>query len=308
MTRKQLYAVCFSVIYCLNNAFIVQARLAVLDIFQLLFVVLSILLFLLMQSCMQAQKGSSGRLALLSVGLGATIAAATCVKLSGLITLVFPTIVLYQNRYRVSRLRGLLFMGTGFLMTVFLVYQVHFSHGAPREQSLLTGIVDQIRYGLHFHSRARPLTEGIGENGSMPFDWIIGSGAILYHQRMDSSGAHEALLFQPNYSTWLVALLGVLAALLLPRHVFCEKRVSQNLSTSRALLGLYVLYMLVMSCIPRVLYLYHYLLPLTSGILLCALYCSMIPPRYERVLVRILLLLTVVSFFNYRFLSSTTYL
>ncbi|MFO1256589.1 MAG: phospholipid carrier-dependent glycosyltransferase [Sphingomonadaceae bacterium] len=101
-------------------------------------------------------------------------------------------------------------------------------------------------------------------NGSHPWQWLAGQGAILYRSDR-SSGRQLSIGLVPNLAAWLISLLGVLTSLLPGR--LREDRLRA------ALLAGWVANMAALQWLDtqRVLYSYHYFIPLLLGHCLAAL-------------------------------------
>lgn len=102
------------------------------------------------------------------------------------------------------------------------------------------------------------------ENGSPWFLWPFGGRTISYRWETPDSNAYRYLYLVPNPTIWLLGLAGVgmsavllIASVLYPGAVHLRKGLLITL-----FLGLYVSYMAAVSTIDRVMYLYHYFLPL----------------------------------------------
>jgi dolichyl-phosphate-mannose--protein O-mannosyl transferase len=100
-------------------------------------------------------------------------------------------------------------------------------------------------------------------NASHPMQWLLGIGTITYRwdRNLDSV---STIALVPNYAAWLVSLLGVIAAIWSLRRTFSPERAM--------LLTGWFANMLALQWLDggRVLYLYHYFLPLIIGHALAA--------------------------------------
>jgi len=112
-----------------------------------------------------------------------------------------------------------------------------------------------------------------GENGSPPWAWPFGYKSINY--RWDRSGDVAAYVYlQGNPLAWTIGLLGVVLAVVYLVAVFIFKAELQGPDNFRLILYFfifYVCYMAVMLQIKRVMYLYHYFIPLIFSFILAAL-------------------------------------
>ena len=115
-----------------------------------------------------------------------------------------------------------------------------------------------------------------GEDGSPWFLWPIGARAINYRWETeggDESALYQYLYLQSNPVGWFFGFLGVClaAALLLASFLLPLRRRLENRFTLAVFLGLWVAYMAAISRLDRVMYLYHYFLPLLFSYVLFGL-------------------------------------
>lgn len=107
------------------------------------------------------------------------------------------------------------------------------------------------------------------ENGSPWFLWPVGGRTINYRWATGGAGAYRYLSLVPNPAIWIIALLGVVLG---GGFVLAEAlRGGEELKERTLLLlflGLYVGFLAAVSQITRVMYLYHYFLPLNFAVLL----------------------------------------
>lgn len=121
-------------------------------------------------------------------------------------------------------------------------------------------------------------TKGKDEAGSLPWTWPVGNHAIRYF--VSKSGdckepypetcRFSYLYLIPNMVVWLLALLGIFLgwALILSKYLFGLKiKDSKTFFFVCLFTGLYTAYMIAMTQIDRVMYLYHYFLPLTFALI-----------------------------------------
>ena len=277
-----LKAFLFSTPYLFDNALIVHTRGAMLEGPQLFFVIL----FLLFLNRWLKQVAGKWDLLLLGVAMGAAIA----IKINSAFLVALPLIGWWaQRRQTKNIIRTILISyGSAFIL-ICSVWMIHFHLGQRIEPTLpnngfynasqqykdvlrsgsqvnfLTALADNIGY-------ARNYTEGVprldpckpGENGSHPLFWPFGGSAILY--RWDSSNDLVRYLYlQSNPASWIMALCAVFAvsasALVACTH---GQRGSMKMPPPFALtlLAGYWIYMVTVLSVDRVLYLYHYFMPL----------------------------------------------
>jgi len=152
-----------------------------------------------------------------------------------------------------------------------------------------------------------------GENGSLPVAWPFGNKSINY--RWESrDGFVRYLYLQGNPVIWLAGILGVLlAANLLGSYFMFRHQVKDRarLFLVSVFFALYVLYMGSVMSLERVMYLYHYFIPLIYSMILfflLALYLfdERLKRKDRRVYSGILVLIGIVISV-YLFFSPLTY-
>lgn len=116
-----------------------------------------------------------------------------------------------------------------------------------------------------------------GENGSLAIGWPLGTKSISYRWNKDTYNgqvkvAHLYLVANPV--VWFSVLLGIVlsAGLIISRYVYGNPvKDSRLFGWICVFTGLYASYMIAVMQIERVMYLYHYLMPLVFGIINLAL-------------------------------------
>jgi dolichyl-phosphate-mannose--protein O-mannosyl transferase len=301
ITRSALLAGLVTVPYVFDNALIVHSRGAMLEPVLVFFVLWMVLLFLLL--IRGPTEGKRSRW--LSLALGACLAAVLTTKVIGLI-MIGLYIPLLWTFARNSGVRGALrdlalpsFIG--FAIVFVAVWQAHFSLAATVNPTLENDgyfrASDAYRLALDDHTTTSignfgtmlrdslaflpHYAEGVprldlcksDENGSPWFLWPVGARAINYRWETPGGGEdapYRYLYLQSNPVVWGMGLLGVflaatmlLASLVLPLH-----RPLQEPLLLAVFLGLWIAYLIAVSRIDRVMYLYHYFLPLLFSLLL----------------------------------------
>jgi len=142
----------------------------------------------------------------------------------------------------------------------------------------VTGLRDHLRYMAEYSAGVPRLDVcKPGENGSHPSGWPLGGKTINYRWNKDVVGGRVEVSYTylvANPLVWLPVALGVVLSLglLIGRVVYGQRPQDPRLFHWIALFAaLYVAYMLAMLQFERVMYLYHYLLPLVFGIVNLAL-------------------------------------
>lgn len=306
--RHNGLALAFSFLFVLDTALIVHSRAAHLDGVQMLFFILTILLFV-----RGLQRVESLRLrdyALLALPLGLAVAT----KSNALVLLFCPFIwwvLQHRNaiKWRVvttwlsplqdGLAKGLVTLAVAGLV-ISSIYYVHcglgkfvmndryYSASEEYKEILLQGtqwnplnfpvmLRDNLDYGYHYSDgvpRLKPYSEN--EAGSHPILWPLGIKSINY--RWDSANGKTSYhQLMANPTSWGLGLCGLVIAfaLLLARALGeSTPRPSVQNIIFPSLAVLWLAYMLAAASAGRVLYLYHYLLPLTLSWLIFASVCA----------------------------------
>jgi len=266
-----------SLLFLADTALLVQLRSAQLDSFQIAFVLAALL------AALAAWR--SGRVRYFAL-FGLFVACAALVRANGLVTGVIGLGLLWPALRR--REWGLLLRQTcagagGGLAALALTFAAFYAlsplppdpatpvgqdnarflsphHAAALADggrdltAMAEGLVDYQRY----MANDLAITPRADANSSHPAQWLLGRGMILY--RADRRPGHqEAIGLLPNIAAWLVSLLGVLTSLILSRL--------RGNPVRAALLAAWIVNMGVLQYLDgmRMLYLYHYFIPLLLG-------------------------------------------
>jgi dolichyl-phosphate-mannose--protein O-mannosyl transferase len=298
VTQRPTWAGFLSFLYVFDNALIVHSRGAMLDSTLLFFSALTILAFLLAYKW----RNWPGGLRMAGVLFGLAFACVILTKAFGLVlVLLIPVLLVSVWPHGRAWLNFCLYAAPPFLLTYILVWQVHFALGtrvvpslpndgfyeaSPEYREVLAQsrnvspasfpimLRDSIRFSFIY-------TQGVprldlskpDENGSPFFLWPLGARSINYRWETPDGQNYRYLYLQVNPVAWFVALLGVVLAASFVLHTLTvdptEHRESRFLLLT--FFGLYVAYMVAISRFDRVLYLYHYFLPLLISFFLVAL-------------------------------------
>ncbi len=137
-------------------------------------------------------------------------------------------------------------------------------------------------------------TKGQSENGSLPFTWPVGVKPIRYSAHRSGSCATKPypadcrfsyLYLLPNLVAWVGALAGILLSLALIAGKFLfglEIKDKNQFFFISLFSGFYIAYMVAISRIDRVMYLYHYLIPLIFATISAALITNYILANRSR--------------------------
>lgn len=298
-SRNPALAALFSFLYIFDNAQIVHTRGAMVDVPVTFFGLLLVLTFLHVQD---RTKKSLLRFSLLSIAAGVCFGLIMTTKAVGLIfILLFPAVVwrLLSDVRRIA-LFGFL-SGFFFLLTYAGVWQIHFALGqrivpelhsqgyylaSPEYKKILDekkgGTLSAFPLELRDHLKFLPHYEkGVprldlckpDENGSPWYFWPFGARTINYRWERADNEAIRYLYLQSNPLGWACGFLGViLSSFFLLSHVLLPTKEKLKHGFFMLLfLGLYVSYMVAVSQIDRVMYLYHYFIPLLFSYILFGL-------------------------------------
>lgn len=298
ITRNALFSALLSFFYVFDNALIVHIRGAMLEGPLLFFCALTVLAFFLLREHHRTEKN----LVLLSLFFGASFGLALTTKLFALILiLLLPALLItFLPDWR-KIVTSLGFFLAGFLVVYVAVWQIHFSLGsrvvsdlpdngyyqasAQYKQILANGtngsllnfpvmLRDSIKYVSHYNNGAPRLDLAKSdENGSPPFLWPLGARSINYRWETPDGKEYHYLYLQSNPVIWLGALAGLIVAigLLIGSVFFPLAEPMRNRYLIAVFVGIWFCYMIAVSQIERVLYLYHYFIPLFLTFIIFAL-------------------------------------
>lgn len=299
-----LLAAFIALLFATDNALIVHLRGAMLEGIQLFF----FLLFLYALACsfklIFDQKSQSGQLSWLAILTGASLAAVLTTKLNGIILLVplaalfylllrEKLVILYLSNFLVS-----------FVAVFILVWSIHIHLGkrivpqlpeagfykasVPYRISLSDPSRDSLGFFAKLYDNFAFLphyTKGVPElnyckkeeNGSPWYWWIVGGKTISY--RWDKQGdvtRHIYLIANPF--GWGLSICGLILSLcfISSRLFFSLPASNRTFYTSLCLLISWVLYIGLFGNLGRVMYLYHYFIPLVLGWIMLGVVCSQI--------------------------------
>lgn len=297
ITRNPVFSALLSFLYIFDNAEILQSRAAMLDS-TLTFFSLGVVLSFFSIVRLHRQRSS---VVVWSLVFGLSFALALTTKLVALILVLLVPFIVWRLRRDLHTLAAsLLMVGLGFCVAFVSVWQLHFSlsqtvvpqlsNGGYYEASepyrehlqkakitsLLTFpmmLRDSLRFvGLYNAKVPRLDLCKADENGSPSYFWPLGARTINYRWEK-SADTVRYLYLVSNPVAWGMGLLGVLLSLSQLLSRFCGDR-KEQLAHERemiAMLALYIGYMLAISSLGRVMYLYHYFLPLLFSFILFAL-------------------------------------
>ncbi len=297
LTKSDLFAALLSSLYLFDNALIVHLRGAMLEPALLFFSVLTILAFLHLRDEKNPQRFNAFA-ALFGIAFGCVLST----KVVGLVLiLLVPALIWHLRKNRNALQRFAAIGGMAFLVVYIGVWQTHFALGrtinpalpdmgyyqaSVEYKAIITAgaqhslrwfpvmLRDSLAFVGHYNGGVPRLdlckTE---ENGSPWFLWPIGARSINYRWETPDGGLYQYLYLQVNPAIWWISFAGIIAAvgLLLSSFVGDTKSVLNDRPLLLTFMALYGGYMAAISQIPRVMYLYHYFLPLIFSFCILAL-------------------------------------
>jgi len=296
LTSEIWISVAGGTLLALDNALLVHLRGAMLEGFQLCFLLIALISFALL-----IRPASSRRRRLLALLFGSALGLLLGIKINGAVAFMLFPMLLWKWRNapaRFSEVAGLSVLS--FLFVTAAIWQIHFSlartinpelekagyfSASVRYQAVLRdgrqASLSELPLNLREAWRYfKKYEDGVPklnlcketENGSPFYLWPIGARSISYRWERKENLV-QYLYLQVNPVIWFVALLGpILALTLIGARAFYRQLPA--LLHGEALvqyLVLYLGYMLAVGLIPRVMYLYHYFIPLLFSLILLAL-------------------------------------
>lgn len=287
----------FSLLYVFDNALVVHSRGAMLDSAQIFFSAACLVFYFLTWR----RAGGGGRVWRLALGWGAVFGAATAIKLNSLIlVLLFAPVLLRLQLKRSAETAAAAAFAAALVwcgswgVHFGLARQVHpslddggYFYTSPgvrevldrRRQMALSDFAPMLHDAIAFTMRYEKGVPALNlckedENGSPSFFWPLGGRAINYRWEKADGGRVRYLYLQVNPIVWWFALAATcMSGALLIAAIFFPQGVRLKAPLHLAVfLGMYVGYMFVMARLDRVMYLYHYFLPLVFGLMLGGLF------------------------------------
>ena len=282
-----------SFLYLFDNAIITHSRAAMLESIQLFFIFGAILWFVKKYN---KPKGVKEYLI-----LGVLSGFALAVKANSAILLLLFVFWLYKDlRQRISVKRfipSVLSYILGVAAIFFAVFYIHFALGQKVIGNRYYAASNEYKEIIKKHQTANPMhfftmlkdnltymsnyQKGVpklnlckpGENGSLFIGWPLGIKAINY--RWEKHGSKVQYIYlQGNPVSWLIGFIAVILSGVLVIGVFLFGLPVRNREIFEFItifFLIYISYMIAVAQIPRVMYLYHYFIPLCISYILAVL-------------------------------------
>lgn len=334
----------FSSLYIFDNALIVHSRSAMLEGSHLFFILISILYF----TCLISKKSKIKNISYFILGL--FVGLSVMVKATGAITfLLFLFLFAYDYRDKIKNWRKNIFplfksfsfkiiiALVGISAVFFPVWYIHFSMGktvandkfysaseeykniiangeTANPMNFFVMLKDNLKYMANYNKGVPRLDVcKPDENGSHPLVWPVGDKSINYRWEKNDEGVRY-LYLQSNPIVWFSALLGIIFAFTLIISKFVYKLEVKNKKMFFLIISftfMYVSYMAIMLRIGRVMYLYHYFIPLIfSFIVLFLVFNYIFSEKLEnskKTIYKFLVLFLLAIIVSYQFYSPLTY-
>jgi dolichyl-phosphate-mannose-protein mannosyltransferase len=311
ITQNNLIAFLFSSFIIFDNALVIQARAAMLEGIQLFFILAAIYYFV--RKVTSGDNITLAHYAILGLLIGLVISVKINGFILFLLFVMLFGIDQWRNIISlnyVSIAKRLLLAaptGAGAVALVFLsIFYIHIGMGtkviaghtykaSPEYlqaiqrgdtwslSTFTTALRDNLKYMSEYADGVPKLDEcKPDENGSYAMDWLLGKKTISYRWDKDTVNGVVQVKYMDivaNPIIWFSVLGGIVLSLGLIMSKFIYR---QQVKDTRlfywicAFTSLYVCYMLAILQIERVMYLYHYLIPLVFGSINLALIFSYI--------------------------------
>lgn len=305
---KPFFAFIFSGFYVFENAFILHSRGAMLDSTQLFFIFAAIALFIRYTDSGRPlrQRQYFGLGAVIGLAIMVKLNAAFLLLLFPVLFLYEHRASIRERWFRqraafwLDLLKKTAVSAGAIALVAFAVFMVHFSLGdripggqtqkiSPEYRSIIargeTGNIfnfpimlrDYVAYMSSYHENVPKFRKyDESDNGSRPITWPFGEKSIRY--RWNKTGGHVQYLYlQGNPVIWISGLIGLALAFALVSGRLVFRHRPEDAARNRLFwyiaffFGLYAIYMAMIMRIDRVMYLYHYFIPLFFSLFLAAL-------------------------------------
>jgi len=311
ITKNNLIAFLFSSFIIFDNATVIQARSAMLEGIQLFFILAALYYFV--RKVTSEANINLWSYAILGLLIGLVISVKVNGFILFLLFIMLFGVDQWRNILAldyVSIIKRLLLtapVGAGAVALVFFsVFYIHIGMGtkviaghtykaSPEYlqaiqrgdtwslSTFTTGMRDNFKYMSEYADGVPKLDEcKPDENGSFAMDWILGKKTISYRWDKDTVNGVVQVKYMnivANPIIWFSVVAGIVLSLglIMSKFIYGQKEKDTPLFYwICAFTSLYMCYMLAILQIERVMYLYHYLVPLIFGAINLALVFSYI--------------------------------
>ncbi len=300
LTNLPFFSFLSSFLYLFDNAIIVHSRAAMLEGIQIFFILLNLLYFLKLykkESCKKREY----------IYLGILFGLALSVKANSAILFLLLPILIYKEHlkdgfyipvkiYLDISIKSFLYLFSAILVFIFIMYihttlgkklPQHKTYSASKEYLHIIKekktsdiryfplmLRDNLIYMKNYQKGVPKLNLcKKGENGSLFIGWPLGIKSINY--RWEKHGSFVKYLYlQINPLSWFLALFATFLSIVLVVSTIFFKTPTKDKKTFSYIVIfaiLYISYMIAIGQIDRVMYLYHYFIPLIFSYILSAL-------------------------------------
>lgn len=342
ISKKPLLAFLFSFLYMFENALIVHFRGAMLDGIQIFFILGAILYFVIIFN----DKVNISKKHYLIFGIISGLAVS--VKITSLILVLLFFFLLFKeftnenkgnkkfiNFIKKAFLKVIIYFA-GLLIVFFSIWYIHFAIGNKvyneryykasynYQKALhlkqtanliyfLDMLKDSIIYFNEYEKSIPTLKNEENSQGSNPLGWPVGIKSILYRWSGDGNKI-KYLYFQGNPVNWVIGLISIIISIILIIRIVFFKIKIKNKNNMMLIIFfsiLYFSYILAMLMIRRVMFLFHYLIPLIFVFIISFIVFEyffgkkdLLNSKYTFLIVNTLIGLTIIA---YLFFSPLTY-
>lgn len=327
ITNDRNFGIAGALLLTFDNFYLILSRIAMLDVFLLVFILLALLLFF--DLYLRPEKNNGIKF----FTLGLMIACAMAVKDTGAILLLPVGLLLFRYKSFGDSMVKIISRFAVLLITVVIVYlgiwQIHFSvarrpivgndYGiSPSYQALLRGdyrgnffsrfyiqFSEAFIYHVNYSKSVAPLNlADPQEIGSPWYYWPLGGKAINTRWFTSDYKHYSYIYLFGNPFSWLFSLLGVIlgSATVLSDISFHFLKRDRYQQTLYILVLLYWAYMFPFWFVRRATYIHHYFPAFIIGLLIMILflYLSAGTHRYIRYLLLAMVVVTVAAFWFYK--------
>lgn len=329
-------------LYLFENAYIVHSRGAMLEGMQMFFIMLFLNFAVRMMKEGGRKREEGGILkmegSLVDYGLlGILFGLIMATKLNGIVFGLLPIFILALHKPKLSKaIQSLVFFAVSTVIVFLSVYFLHFVlasrvvdsryYEASKQYKLIinkpisnnqlintifnlpTAFKEHINFIFHYE-KGVPVYDACkeDENGSLPIAWPLGNKSINYRWEKIGNSV-QYLYLQGNPVIWLFGFISIVLTFVHITSVMAFGAPIKNKHLFKLLaifFALYVSYMVFVMSVTRVMYLYHYFIPLLFSLIMGALLIVYLFEKQIRekrksfyiTVITIIIVITVIYFF-----------
>ena len=300
ITRQPLLAFLFSSFIIFDNALVIQARAAMLEGIQLFFILAELYCFTRIITSDRAITLKDYAMLGLLTGCAISVKVTSAIELTLFVILFgvdqWRNIQAHDYRLLLNRLALSVPASIAPIALVFFsVFYIHIGTGTKiiaghtykaspeylqaiqrgdtwSPSTFVIGMRDNWKYMSEYADGVPRLDEcKPDENGSYPMDWLLGKKTISYRWDKDTIDGKVEVRYMTivaNPIIWFSVIAGIVLSLglIMSKFIYGQQEKDTPLFNWICVFtGLYLSYMIAILQIERVMYIYHYLIPLTFG-------------------------------------------